>query len=162
MPRAKNRNSLDIIAALLSASETASRKTHIMFGANLSHKLLENYLSKALAARLVAQKGKSSYATTRKGKTYLERYRTYVQCRRALNDAEKCFEKAQSTLSRVFLPETKKLTHTPAPSHMKGKREEATTGTERTNNLNAEITKESPQLMTLNPNVRRSKSSNRR
>ncbi len=40
----KNRDKVDIIAAILKAAGDGANKTKIMFGANLSFKLLEKYL----------------------------------------------------------------------------------------------------------------------
>ncbi len=116
MRQVKNRNSLDILAAMLSASETASGKTHIMFGANLSYRLLERYLAEALRARLIAQTGQRSYGITGKGKAYLRKYMTYVVYRRALNNAEQNFQRAQSTLRKMCLEKTEGLSLTSAVS----------------------------------------------
>jgi predicted transcriptional regulator len=72
----KNRDRLGIIAAVLEASRAGSSKTHIMFKANLSFKLLEKYLTLVTEAGFVHLKD-SSYNLTIRGEEFLERYKTF-------------------------------------------------------------------------------------
>jgi predicted transcriptional regulator len=71
------RNRLEIVKDMLSIIEVAgtrgSKKTHIMYGANLSYKLLKRYLFEVLDAGLI-YKYKSFYVITKKGKLFLQAY----------------------------------------------------------------------------------------
>ena len=73
---AKNRDRLRIIAAILEASRTGASKTHIMFAANLSYKLLEKYLTIAKEAGFI-QLQDSIYQLTIQGEAFLEQYRAF-------------------------------------------------------------------------------------
>ena len=72
----KNRDRLRIIAAILEASRTGASKTHIMFAANLSFKLLEKYLTITTQAGFI-QLQDSNYRLTSLGQDFLERYRAF-------------------------------------------------------------------------------------
>jgi predicted transcriptional regulator len=69
----KNRDRIRIVAALLEAAGTGTKKTRIMFEANLSFKLLEKYLKTALDLSLVKANG-SVYQLTEQGRAFLNRY----------------------------------------------------------------------------------------
>jgi len=75
------RNRLEIVRDMLSVvsdtSPSGSRKTHIMYGACLSHKLLSHYLEKALRTGLVICERGTFYKITEKGMAYLELYADY-------------------------------------------------------------------------------------
>jgi predicted transcriptional regulator len=49
----KNRDRLGIVAAILEAANSGASKTHIMFSANLSFKLLEKYLDICIRAGFI-------------------------------------------------------------------------------------------------------------
>jgi predicted transcriptional regulator len=72
----KNRDRVSIVAAILEATNSGSNKTHIMFGANLSFKLLEKYLGIVVGAGFVRVDG-SSFALTDYGREFLEKYKEY-------------------------------------------------------------------------------------
>lgn len=72
----KNRDRLSIIAAVLEASRAGSSKTHIMFKANLSFKLLEKYLTLVTEAGFVHHED-SCYQLTIRGEEFLERYKVF-------------------------------------------------------------------------------------
>lgn len=72
----KNRDRVSIVAAILEATNSGTNKTHIMFGANLSFKLLEKYLSVVVSAGLVSVEG-SRFMLTDYGREFLERYKEY-------------------------------------------------------------------------------------
>jgi predicted transcriptional regulator len=78
--RSGNRKKLEIIRDILlvvaDSGEDGSRKTHIMYGANLSYVLLTRYLNDALKAGLVNEEN-SDYFITEKGKVFLETYEDY-------------------------------------------------------------------------------------
>jgi len=79
-PRKGYRSKLRIVRDILSVAErtgkTGSRKTHIMYGANLSHQLLVKYLKLAIKSGLINEK-ESRYFITNKGSQYLKTFEKY-------------------------------------------------------------------------------------
>ena len=85
----KNRKRLEIVRDLLSAASEKSKKTKIMYGANLSYKLLEKYLEALLGSGLLECVDNSFYVITWRGKEFLQLYADYVeQCRRIGDEIE--------------------------------------------------------------------------
>jgi len=72
--RFMKRNRLDIIAEILETAKDGAKKTHIMYGCNLSHSQNRKLLSHLLEIGLLD--GEDSYQTTKKGLQFLEAYRT--------------------------------------------------------------------------------------
>jgi len=74
------RSRFDIIADILRVvkANNGAKKTQIMYGANLSYKLLMRYLAEVLEVCLIRfEKGKRCYVLTGKGREFLEHYREY-------------------------------------------------------------------------------------
>jgi len=74
------RSRFDIIADILRVvkGNDGARKTQIMYGANLSYKVLMRYLGEVLEACLVRfERGRGCYVLTGKGREFLEHYREY-------------------------------------------------------------------------------------
>ncbi|MGB9756522.1 MAG: winged helix-turn-helix domain-containing protein [Candidatus Bathyarchaeales archaeon] len=73
------RSSLDIIADILNVvGEGGTKKTQIMYRANLSYRLLEKYLKDVLEAFLLRfDDGCQRYVLTSKGRRFLEVYKEY-------------------------------------------------------------------------------------
>ncbi|MBS7635391.1 hypothetical protein KEJ34_07940 [Candidatus Bathyarchaeota archaeon] len=69
----KYRDRLRIIADILTAVDSRAKKTKIMYGANLSHSLLEKYLDETLMIGFLKLNG-NEYEVTEKGKLFLEKY----------------------------------------------------------------------------------------
>jgi predicted transcriptional regulator len=89
------RSRFDIIADILRVvkGNDGARKTQIMYGANLSYKVLMRYLGEVLEACLIRfEKSKRCYVLTAKGREFLEHYREYSRrnkhVARQLNDVE--------------------------------------------------------------------------
>ncbi len=61
---------------MLCAAGKGSRKTHIMYGANLSYKLVCQYLKELLESGLVRHEN-DEYLVTKKGKEFLSEYQEY-------------------------------------------------------------------------------------
>lgn len=80
----KYRNRLEIISDMLSvvSENDGAKKTQIMYQANLSYKLLRRYLREIVDARLVRARDNGSYELTWKGEQFLERFRTYFERRK--------------------------------------------------------------------------------
>ncbi len=72
----KNRDRIDIVAAVLKAARDGSNKTKIMFSANLSYQLLEKYLQNVVRLGFVAANG-TDYRLTDVGELFLLRYASY-------------------------------------------------------------------------------------
>jgi predicted transcriptional regulator len=75
----KYRGRLDIIADILSVvnDNNGARKTRIMYQANLSYKLLTQYLNDVVETGLVKFKTNEYYMLTQKGKEFLEKFGEY-------------------------------------------------------------------------------------
>lgn len=89
------RSRLDIIADILSIAKRnhGAKKTQIMYGANLSYKVLTKYLHEILEAHLMRfEEDKCCYSLTDKGQKFLEEYRKYSRrnkhVERQLNDVK--------------------------------------------------------------------------
>ena len=66
----------DVLQVARGAGGNGSKKTHIMYGANLSYKLLTRYLGEVLDASLVCLEG-ACYFITEKGREFLQVYQDY-------------------------------------------------------------------------------------
>ena len=75
------RSRLQIIADILSVVRNGSRKTKIMYQANLSYRLLNQYLDFAMETNLISfsPEEKGHYIVTPKGFEFLEKYKKYSQ-----------------------------------------------------------------------------------
>ena len=82
---AKHRTKEDIIADMLVAvsNNTKIRKTHIMYEANLSYKLLRRYL-RMITPRFLRLEENGTYSITEEGLRYLEVYTRYKESERLL------------------------------------------------------------------------------
>jgi predicted transcriptional regulator len=74
------RSRLEIVRDMLqivdNAGNSGSKKTHVMYGANLSYKLLTRYLDDVLDAGLIHNTG-PCYLITERGKEFLKVYEDY-------------------------------------------------------------------------------------
>jgi predicted transcriptional regulator len=82
----KNRDRLSLIAAILEAAGSGANKTRIMYGANLSFKLLEKYLDTAVEVGFVKVNG-SKYVLTDFGREFLKEHRSYDEKHSRVQDA---------------------------------------------------------------------------
>ena len=79
----KYRDGLQIVADILVIASRRTRKTQIMYKANLSYRLLCRYLDRVLDAGLVSFEERDCYALTDKGKEFLARHEAYSKrCKR--------------------------------------------------------------------------------
>jgi predicted transcriptional regulator len=95
----KNRDGLSIIAAILDACRTQTNKTHIMFSANLSFKLLEKYLETLTRSRLIKVEG-NKYALTEEGHEFISNFRNVHE---RYISAQKTFESVESERKKLAL-----------------------------------------------------------
>jgi predicted transcriptional regulator len=80
----KYRDRLQIIASILSIASSGAKKTRIMYQANLSYKLLCQYLDDVLDAGLICFEKGESYVLTAKGREFLDRHEEYSKRRKSL------------------------------------------------------------------------------
>ncbi len=74
------RNSLEIIAEILSLCKAPRTKTQVMYGANLSWGLLQKYLSKLQSNGLLkVHHSRTEYITTPKGLKFVKKWRELTE-----------------------------------------------------------------------------------
>jgi len=83
------RSGLEIAVDVLSIASEKSKKTKIMYQANLSYRLIEKYMRSLLERGLLVCDDSSHYLTTARGKEFLQMYLEYVErCRRIGEDVD--------------------------------------------------------------------------
>ncbi len=80
----KYRDRLQIIANILSIASEGAKKTRIMYQANLSYKLLCQYLDDVQEAGLVCFEKGELYVLTAKGREFLNKHDEYSKRRKSL------------------------------------------------------------------------------
>ncbi len=104
--RRGNRKKLEIIRDILlvvaDSGEYGSRKTHIMYGANLSDGLLTRYLNDALNAGLVKEES-SNYFITEKGKVFLETFKDYTRKKTDIEKRTVYLTNGRKTLEQLIV-----------------------------------------------------------
>jgi predicted transcriptional regulator len=99
----KYRDRLEIISdVLLVVEEKRSRKTRIMYGANLSYKLLKHYLKETLNAKLLDYADENHYKITERGKKFLKLFQDYKKKSEDAKNGKKLLRKMASTDFREF------------------------------------------------------------
>jgi predicted transcriptional regulator len=73
MPLNKNRDSIEILAKILSIANPEARKTQILYRANLSHMLLQKYLGILMENGLM-KKEENVFYRTEKGLDFVAKY----------------------------------------------------------------------------------------
>lgn len=94
IPRRK-RTRYELLADLLQSSKGGVRKTAMMYRANLSHKVLNKYLSLLIENGLIEKKG-GYFFLSRRGVAYLRRFALYQHNKNEMSRSE---EKIQSILT---------------------------------------------------------------
>jgi len=74
----KNRDRVEIVAAILGAASSGSSKTRIMHLSNLSFNLLEKYLPLVIDAGFVRVEG-TRYKLTERGREFLKQYKCFEE-----------------------------------------------------------------------------------
>jgi len=70
------RDRLEIMAEILGLCSEPKTKTHIMYGTNLSWKMVQHYLSELQSRGLLeAHNNSTRYVTTKRGRDFLEKWR---------------------------------------------------------------------------------------
>jgi len=84
----KNRNKVEIAAQVLKVAADGAKKTHIMYGANLSFDQLEKYLKLLLDKGLLDGRSteRGTYALTDRGRRYLQEFVQYQSSREVFHE----------------------------------------------------------------------------
>jgi len=82
----KYRSRIEIIADLLSAVRSKSKKTHIMYESNLSYNLLMQYLNLLLKIGLIRKNNDGNYEISRRGQRFLEECRAFLEKERLIKE----------------------------------------------------------------------------
>lgn len=98
----KYRSRLRIIADILRIASDGARKTRIMYQANLSYKLLCQYLEKVVNARLVTFEKGNSYVLTSRGEEFLERFDEYHKQCEQLEEQTSCVHSEKAELEKML------------------------------------------------------------
>lgn len=76
MAMGSKRDRIEIIADILGLCSEPKTKTHVMYGTNLSWKMLQHYLSELQSRKLLEKQSKSkSYVTTKRGLDFVKKWR---------------------------------------------------------------------------------------
>ena len=73
------RSHLEILVDILSLVKEGARRTHIMYRANLSFKLLDKYLNEVLTAGLARLGDDGFYKITEKGLIFLDKCNVFLK-----------------------------------------------------------------------------------
>jgi len=105
----RHRSEEKIVADILSVVFNGARKTHIMYGANLSYALTTKYLNKLLECRLIQHEEKDRrYLLTSVGRRYLEEYAEYKTIEEELLSHTSLFEEKRGLLIQMLSNEDPK------------------------------------------------------
>ncbi len=103
---ASYRSRLDIIADILNVIGEGSKKTQVMYGANLSYKLLTKYLNEVLEVGFVCfEKPKECYVVTVKGRAFLEEHKEYVRRSRSFEKSLNDINSKRKNLEKLCEPD---------------------------------------------------------
>jgi predicted transcriptional regulator len=97
------RGKLDIIADILKVASQNSKKTQIMYQANLSFRVLQKYLAELSDASLISFEDETRcYSLTAKGQGFLEAYKHYSRTSIDLEKKAADVNAQKQTLERLF------------------------------------------------------------
>ena len=107
----KNRCSLDIVQTILSIASVRARKTKIMYGANLSFRQVQKYLSVLLRNGLLEHDVDSGYLITKAGKEFLSLYTDYLEQSKGLKQEVEKNTKVRLKLESMCFNNTGEVNH---------------------------------------------------
>lgn len=96
-----NRDSLDIVRDILSVASVETRKTKIMYKANLSYHQVQKYLHSLLEQDLLNHDGNSFYLITKKGRQFIKLYDEYAERIKQLEEQVDRCNKERMLLNRM-------------------------------------------------------------
>ena len=109
---ARYRRRLQIIAEILEIVRGGARKTHIMYKANLSYKLLCKYLNEVLACGLVRVGRDERYVVAPKGEKFLQKFYLYLKRRERVHEELKAVDEEKALLEHKYMNARAKAGHT--------------------------------------------------
>jgi predicted transcriptional regulator len=74
----ERRNSFEITSEILMLAKKGAKKSHIVYGANLNHAFLDNYLTQLEEQGLITR-SKKKVVTTKKGLMFAQQYENLLQ-----------------------------------------------------------------------------------
>ena len=99
----KNRSKEEIVANILTVVMREPRKTHIMYGANLSYALLCKYLNQLVDCGMVKYRANDRvYELTCNGEDYLIKYGEYKQQRNRLEIERALLDEKMANLNEIL------------------------------------------------------------
>jgi len=100
----RRRSEAEIVADMLAVIFNGARKTHIMYGANLSYDLTIKYLNKLLECKLIRYDEEvKKYLLTSTGRHYLDEYAEYKDIEEKLISNTSVFEGKRGLLMQMLL-----------------------------------------------------------
>ena len=96
-----NRGHLDIVRDILSAASVKSRKTRIMYQANLSYVQVQKYLRDLLERDLLNHDGTSFYLITKKGLQFLKLYDEHAERCKRLEEQVDQYNRERALLNQM-------------------------------------------------------------
>ena len=106
----KYRDKLEIIFDILQAIKNGAKKTHVMYRANLSYKVLILYLEEVMNADLVVLGDKDTYILTKRGEEFLSRCSTYFSLRGDIESGIQRVNNEETDLKRILSSKENKTT----------------------------------------------------
>jgi predicted transcriptional regulator len=99
----KHRSRLNILASILSVirNNNGAKKTHIMYQAYLSYKLLTQYLHDVIKADLVKCGDENCYLLTPKGEDFLAKFVEYTKSRNNIEEELSLIKGQKSILEEM-------------------------------------------------------------
>ncbi len=88
----KNRDSIEILAKILSIANPEAKTTQILYGANLSYSLLQKYVGILMESELLKKDGNVFYRTE-KGLDFVVKY---MELKKLLNSHKRTLKKPNS------------------------------------------------------------------
>lgn len=98
----KYRERLEIVYDILSVINDGVKKTHVMYKANLSYKLLTRYLDELLTADLVVLKENALYCLTERGDEFLSRCKDYFSLREQVESSIEEMNDEEAALKQLL------------------------------------------------------------
>jgi len=95
----------DILMVIRNGAKNGARKTKIMYQANLSYRLLNDYLDYTLETNLISTspEDKSQYVITPRGYEFLEKYVKYSQRSKQLEEQLQQVTNEKALLERSYV-----------------------------------------------------------
>jgi len=103
----RHRSDLEIVRDILAVVSNVAdvRKTHIMYRANLSYRLLEKYLDRILELRLVSPDDQGFYRLTDDGRSYLEECASLIGVSNEVREQFRTVESKRMALEELLAEE---------------------------------------------------------